>query len=571
MAQSLTRRHYLELYGPTTGDRVRLGDTELWAEVETDLTHYGDELVFGAGKTMRAGSGCDGALCASEGVLDLVITNALIIDPVVGIIKADIGIKDGRIAGIGKAGDPRIMNGVSAELIVGVNTDVRAAEGLIVTAGGIDCHVHFIDPGQCQEALSAGVTTLMGGGLGPTTVPIASTGTVNLGLMLQASEAFPLNFGFFGKAASDVAAPLVEQLAAGAAGLKIHEDWGATTAAIDSALDAADQGAVQIQLHTDTLNEFGFLEQSLEAIGGRTVHAYHVEGAGGGHAPDIIRVCSHPNVLPSSTNPTNPFTVNTFEEHFDMAMTSHHLNPRVVEDVAFAESRIRKETIGAEDVLHDIGAISALGSDSQGMGRIGETIARTWQLASIMQQTRGALPVDAGSGNDNGRIKRYIAKYTINPAKIFGIDHEVGSIERGKLADLVFWKPALFGVKPELVLKSGFPAWAVTGEANASLLVCEPLLYWPQWGAFGRAARSLSIRFLSPLALEAGLPQRLGLESRCVATRSTRGLTKYDMVHNDSLPEITVDADTYRVSIDGETCVSSPARTVPLGSLYMLK
>jgi urease subunit alpha len=571
MVQSLPRRHYLELYGPTLGDRVRLGDTALWAQVEADLTHYGDELVFGAGKTMRVGTGCDGALTAADGILDLVITNALIIDAVAGVIKADIGIKDGRIVGIGKAGDPRIMDGVSPDLIVGVNTDVRAAEGLIVTAGGIDCHVHFIDPGQCQEALSAGVTTLMGGGLGPTTVPIASTGTVNLGLMLQASEAFPLNFGFFGKAASDTAAPLLEQLAAGAAGLKIHEDWGATTAAIDSALEAADRGHAQIQLHTDTLNEFGFLEDSLDAIAGRTIHAYHVEGAGGGHAPDIIRVCSHPNVLPSSTNPTNPFTVNTFDEHFDMAMTSHHLNPRVAEDVAFAESRIRKETIGAEDILHDIGAISALGSDSQGMGRIGETIARTWQLASIMRQTRGPLSEDAGGGNDNLRIKRYIAKYTINPAKIFGIDHEIGSIERGKLADLVFWKPALFGVKPELVLKSGFPTWAVTGEANASLMVCEPLLYRPQWGSFGRAARSLSVRFVSPLALEADLPRRLGLESRCVATRSTRGLTKHDMVLNDALPDIAVDADTYRVSIDGEACLSGPAGTVPLGSLYMMK
>ncbi|SMH26794.1 urease subunit alpha [Mesorhizobium australicum] len=571
MAKMLSRRQYVELYGPTTGDRVRLGDTDLWAEVERDLLVPGDELVFGAGKTLRVGTGCHGHITAADGALDLVITNATIIDPVLGIIKADIGIKDGLIAGIGKAGDPRIMDGVDPKLIVGTNTDVRAAEGLIVTAGGVDCHVHFIDPGQCEEALASGITTLFGGGLGATTVPIASTGTVNLGYMLQAAEAFPLNFGFFGKAASDSQKPLIEQLEAGAAGLKIHEDWGATTAAIHSALVAADEADVQIQLHTDTLNEFGFLERTLKAIDGRTIHAYHVEGAGGGHAPDIIKVCGFENVLPSSTNPTNPYTVNTFDEHFDMAMVSHHLNPRLPEDVAFAESRIRHETIAAEGVLHDIGAISAIGSDSQGMGRIAETIARTWQTASRMKAQRGALPEDSGRGNDNTRIKRFIAKYTINPARMFGVEKYVGSLEPGKLADLVFWKPGLFGVKPEAVFKSGFPVMAVMGEANASLNCCEPLRYRPQWGWFGRAAQSLSVRFMSQRAIDRDVAGKLELRARCLPVSGTRKLSKRDMLWNDKAPKVTVDPETYRVEVDGEHCTSLPAGKVPLGVLYTLK
>lgn len=571
MAKLLSRRQYVELYGPTTGDRVRLGDTELWAEVERDLLVPGDELVFGAGKTIRVGTGCHGHITAAGGALDLVITNATIIDPVLGIIKADIGIKDGLIAGIGKAGDPRIMDGVDPRLIVGTNTDVRAAEGLIVTAGGLDCHVHFIDPGQCEEALSSGITTLFGGGLGATTVPIASTGTVNLGLMLQAAEAFPLNFGFFGKAASDSSEPLLEQLDAGAAGLKIHEDWGATTAAIHSALVAADEADVQIQLHTDTLNEFGFLERTLKAINGRTIHAHHVEGAGGGHAPDIIKVCGFENVLPSSTNPTNPYTINTFDEHFDMAMVSHHLNPRLPEDIAFAESRIRHETIAAEGVLHDIGAISAIGSDSQGMGRIAETIARTWQTASRMKIQRGALPEDSGRGNDNTRIKRFIAKYTINPARMFGVDKYVGSLEPGKLADLVFWKPGMFGIKPEAVFKSGFPVMAVMGEANASLNCCEPLRYRPQWGSFGRAVQSLSVRFVSQRALDHDIAGKLELRSRCVAVSGTRKLSKKHMLWNDKAPRVTVDPETYQVEVDGEHCTSLPATKLPLGPLYTLK
>lgn len=571
MSYSIEHSRYVELYGPTKGDCLRLGDTGLWAKVEHDYCVGGDELVFGAGKTMRAGTGCDGSMSAAEGVLDLVVTNALIIDAVAGVIKADIGIKNGRIVGIGKAGDANIMDGVTPGLIVGVNTDVRAAEGMIVTAGGIDCHVHFIDPGQVDEALSAGFTTMMGGGLGPTTVPIASSGTRNLGLMLQAAEAFPMNFGFIAKAASHSVEPLLEQLAAGAAGLKIHEDWGASPAVIDSALRAAEIGGGQIQLHTDTLNESGFVEHTLRAIDGRGIHAYHVEGAGGGHAPDIIRMCGVANILPSSTNPTNPYTVNTFDEHFDMAMTSHHLNPRLPEDVAFAESRIRRETIGAEDILHDIGAISAIGSDSQGMGRVGETIARCWQLANHMRDLRGSLPEDHGTGADNFRLRRYIAKYTINPARMFGIDADVGSIENGKLADLIFWKPHSFGVKPELVLKSGFPVWAPLGEANASLMSCEPLRYRPMWGYFGRAPQALGVRFVAPSAISAGIAQRLDLKAALSPVADTRGLTKRNMLLNDLIPNIKVDPENFRVLVDDEVIASSPAAKVALGQSYMLK
>ncbi|WP_223479605.1 urease subunit alpha [Oricola indica] len=571
MACSIDRNRYIELYGPTTGDRVRLGDTGLWARVERDLCAGGDELVFGAGKTLRGGTGCDGAQTSSQGILDLVITNALIIDTVAGIFKADIGISNGRIAGIGKAGDPNIMGGVTPGLTVGVNTDVRAAEGLIVTAGGIDCHVHFIDPGQVEEAFCSGMTTMMGGGLGPTTVPIASTGTTNLGLMLQAAEAFPMNFGFIGKAASHRVEPLLEQLASGAAGLKIHEDWGASPAVIDAALKAAEIGGGQIQLHSDTLNESGFIEHTMRTIGDRGIHAYHVEGAGGGHAPDIIRICGRENVLPSSTNPTNPFTINTFDEHFDMAMTSHHLNPRLPEDVAFAESRIRRETIGAEDILHDIGAISAIGSDSQGMGRIGETIARTWQLADQMRDLRGTLEEDKGSGADNYRIRRYIAKFTINPARMFGIDQEVGSVESGKLADLVFWRPDSFGVKPELVMKAGFPVWAPLGEANASLMACEPVRYRPMWGSFGRAPQSLGLRFVAPGAIENGIAARLDLRARLARVSDTRALSKLDMCLNNAVPDIEVDPESFEVRIDGVLAQSRAAIRVALGQGYMLK
>jgi len=567
----IPRSQYSQMFGPTVGDRVRLGDTDLWAEVERDLLVYGDECVFGGGKTLRDGLGTNGSVTAAEGALDFVITGALVIDAVLGIVKADVGIKDGRIAGIGKAGNPDIMDGVDPDLIVGANTDVRSAEGKIVTAGGIDVHVHFDSAGLCEEAISAGVTTMLGGGLGPVTVGICSSGTTNLTRMLQAAEDYPLNFGFLGKGSASAVEPLREQIAAGAVGLKIHEDWGAMPAVIHASLDAADEFDVQLQIHTDTLNESGFFEHTLEAIGGRTIHTYHSEGAGGGHAPDIIRVSGESNCLPSSTNPTNPYTRNTFDEHLDMVMVCHHLSPRIPEDVAFAESRIRRETIAAEDVLHDLGAISVIGSDSQGMGRIGETIARTWQLAAHMKAERGSLPEDEGSGNDNHRIKRYVSKYTINAAKIFGIDGDIGSLEPGKLADVVLWDPRFFGIKPEVVFKGGFPAWSVMGESNASLMTCEPLRYRPQWGANGPARHATSLTFMAQAAIDAGVPERIGLRKQAAAPRGTRNLTKSDMVLNDALPDISVDPETYRVEVDGELCTCEPMTRVPLGQLYVLK
>jgi urease subunit alpha len=571
MGKRISRREYAELFGPTTGDRVRLGDTDLWAEVERDLLVPGDECVFGGGKTLRDGLGMNGAVTAAQGALDFVITNVLIVDAVQGIVKADIGIKDERIVGIGKAGNPHVMDGVDPRLVIGANTDVRSAEGFIATAGAIDVHVHFDSAGLCEEAISSGITTMLGGGLGPVTVGICSSGTVNLGRMLQAAEAFPLNFGFLGKGSAYAVEPLIEQGRAGAIGLKIHEDWGAMPAVIDASLRAGDELDIQVQIHTDTLNESGFYEDTMEAIGGRTIHTYHSEGAGGGHAPDIIRVAGEPNCLPSSTNPTNPYTRNTFDEHLDMVMVCHHLNPRVPEDVAFAESRIRQETIAAEDVLHDLGAISALGSDSQGMGRIGETIARTWQVAAHMKAERGSLPEDAGSGNDNTRIKRYVAKVTINPARMYGIDHEIGSLEPGKLADIVLWEPKFFGIKPEVVFKGGFPAWAVMGESNASLMTCEPLLYRPQWGAYGPACQALSVTFMAQAAIDDGAPERWGLRTRCLGTRNTRGLSKRDMLWNDATPRVEVDPETYRVQVDGEPCTCQPMERVPLGQLYVLK
>jgi urease subunit alpha len=567
----VSRAQYSEMFGPTVGDRVRLGDTDLWAEVEQDLLVYGDECVFGGGKTLRDGLGTNGSVTAATGALDFVITGALIVDAVLGIVKADIGIKDGRIAGIGKAGNPDVMDGVHPDLVVGANTDVRSAEGKIVTAGGIDVHVHFDSAGLCEEAISAGITTLIGGGLGPVTVGICSSGTTNLTRMLQAAEDYPLNFGFLGKGSASSVDPLLEQIRAGAIGLKIHEDWGAMPAVIHASLDAVDELDVQLQIHTDTLNESGFFERTLEAIGGRTIHTYHSEGAGGGHAPDIIRVSGEANCLPSSTNPTNPYTVNTFDEHLDMVMVCHHLSPRIPEDVAFAESRIRRETIAAEDVLHDLGAISVIGSDSQGMGRIGETIARTWQLAAHMKGERGSLPEDSGSGHDNHRIKRFVSKYTINAAKIFGIDEQIGSLESGKLADIVLWDPRFFGIKPELVFKGGFPAWSVMGESNASLMTCEPLRYRPQWGANGPARHATSLTFMAQAAIDAGVPERIGLHKPAAAPRGTRNLTKRDLILNDALPEISVDPETYRVEVDGELCTCEPMTRVPLGQLYVLK
>ena len=502
MAYRIARSHYAELYGPTTGDRVRLGDTELLAQVEHDATVYGDESVFGGGKTMREGMGVHGDITNADGALDFVITNVVIIDAVLGIRKADIGIRDGRIAGIGKSGNPRTMSGVDPDLIIGAGTDIRAGEGMIATAGAIDVHVHFDSAGLVDEAMSSGITTMIGGGLGPVTVGITSSGPNNLARMLRAAEAFPMNFGFIGNGSASSVAPLLEQGLAGAIGFKIHEDWGATPAAIRASLDAGDELDLQVQIHTDTLNESGFFEDTMAAIDGRPIHTYHAEGAGGGHAPDIMRVVGESYCLPSSTNPTNPYTLNTFDEHLDMVMVCHHLNPRIPEDVAFAESRIRRETIAAEDVLHDLGAISAMGSDSQGMGRIGETIARTWQLASHMRSTRGPLPGDAGSGADNARILRYIAKLTVNPARLFGIDHEVGSLEPGKLADIVLWEPKFFGIRPEVVFKGGFPAWSVMGESNASLMTCEPLRYRPQWAAYGRTPADVSVNFVAAAAAD---------------------------------------------------------------------
>lgn len=571
MAYHISRARYAELYGPTTGDRVRLADTELLARVERDHTVYGDEAVFGGGKTMREGMAVHGDVTNAGGALDFVITNVLIVDPVLGITKADIGIRDGKIAGIGKSGNPRTMDGVHPDLVIGAGTDVRSGEGMIATAGAIDVHVHFDSAGLVEEAISSGVTTMIGGGLGPVTVGITSSGPNNLARMLCAAEAFPMNFGFIANGSASSTAPLIEQGLAGAIGYKIHEDWGATPAAIRASLDAGDELDLQVQIHTDTLNESGFYEDTMRAIGGRTIHTYHAEGAGGGHAPDIMRVVGEPYCLPSSTNPTNPYTLNTFDEHLDMVMVCHHLNPRIPEDVAFAESRIRRETIAAEDVLHDLGAISAMGSDSQGMGRIGETIARTWQLASHMRATRGPLAADEGTGDDNARILRYIAKLTINPARLFGIDHAVGSLEPGKLADIVLWEPKFFGIRPEVVFKGGFPAWSVMGEANASLMTCEPLKYRPQWAAFGRTPADVSVNFVAAAAAESDLAERLWLATPLVGCRGARTLTKADLLHNDYLPEITIDPDTYRVEVDGQACQSVPMRTVPLGRRYSLK
>src|SRR6185369_9413990 len=502
----ISRKEYAQLYGPTTGDAVRLGDTSLLAEVEHDYAVPGDECLHGGGKTLRDGMGLMPGHDSDDGAPDMLICNALIIDPVLGIVKGDIGIKDGLIVAVGKAGNPQTMDGVHPKLVCGVATTVRDAEGLIVTPGGIDVHVHFDSAQLCEHALASGLTTLIGGSLGPITVGIDCGGEWNVGKMLQASEAWPVNFGFLGRGNSSKPDSLIGQLRGGCLGLKIHEDWGAMPAVIDTCLKVADKLDFQVQLHTDTLNESGFLEDTLAAIKGRTIHMYHTEGAGGGHAPDIIAVAGKMNCLPSSTNPTNPYTVNTFDEHLDMIMVCHHLNPSVPEDVAFAESRIRAQTIAAEDVLHDIGAISMLGSDSQGMGRIHEVICRTWQLASKMKDQRGALPEERPGFGDNARIRRYIAKYTINAARTFGIADHVGSLEDGKIADIVVWRPAFFGIKPELVIKGGFIAWGAMGDSAASLMTCEPILMRPQWGAFGRAPAALSACFVHPLAIARDLP-----------------------------------------------------------------
>ncbi|MEI6535185.1 MAG: urease subunit alpha [Verrucomicrobiaceae bacterium] len=567
----MTRRAYANMYGPTKCDAIRLGDTSLLAEVEHDFTVYGEECLHGGGKTLRDGLGLTPGYDSAMGALDMLLCNALVIDPVIGIVKGDIGIKDGKIVGIGKAGNPATMDGVHANLIVGAATTVRDAEGMIVTPGGIDVHVHFDSAQLCEHAISAGLTTMIGGSLGPITVGIDCGGAFNVGKMLQASEQWPINFGFLGRGNTSRAHSIYDQIEGGCIGLKIHEDWGAMPAVIDTCLSVADELDFQVQLHTDTLNESGFLEDTLEAIAGRTIHMYHTEGAGGGHAPDIIRVAGEANCLPSSTNPTNPFTVNTFDEHLDMTMVCHHLSPDIPEDVAFAESRIRAQTIAAEAILHDLGAISMLGSDSQGMGRIGEVICRTWQLASKMKDQRGRLPEERVKLGDNERIKRYIAKYTINAARTFGIDDIIGSLEPGKMADLVLWRPGFFGIKPEIVVKGGFIAWGAMGDSAASLMTCEPLLMRPQWGAFGRAKEALSANFVNPLAIERNLAVKLGLSKPLLPTRGTRKLTKANMLHNSACPAITVDPQTFDVFVDGVLATCEPASKLPLTQRYMLR
>jgi len=567
----IPRAQYVELFGPTTGDRVRLADTTLLAEVERDLTVPGEEAKFGGGKVIRDAMGQSASITSAQGALDLVITNALIIDHW-GIVKADIGIRGGRIVGIGKAGNPDVMDGVSPGMIIGAATEAIAAEGRIVTAGAIDAHIHFICPQLAWEALSSGVTTLLGGGTGPATGTNATTctpGLWNIHRMLQAAEGLPINLGFLGKGNASAPAPLREQIAAGAIGLKLHEDWGSTPAAIDCALAVADEFDVQVAIHTDTLNEAGFVQDSIAALKGRTIHTYHTEGAGGGHAPDIIKVCGEPNCLPSSTNPTMPFTVNTLDEHLDMLMVCHHLDPNIPEDVAFAESRIRAETIAAEDVLHDLGAISMMASDSQAMGRVGEVVMRTWQTADKMKRQRGALPED-DRGHDNTRVKRYVAKYTINPAITHGVSHEIGSVAVGRLADLVIWKPAFFGVKPDLVIKGGMLAWAAMGDPNASIPTPEPVIYRPMFAAFGRALGECSVSFLSRAALEAGVPRQLGLTRRAVAVGGCRMLSKRDMINNNLLPRVEVDPDTYEVRVDGSLITCEPAKELAMAQRYFL-
>jgi len=569
MTTRISRASYADMYGPTVGDRVRLADTELFIEVEQDRTIYGEEVKFGGGKVIRDGMG-QSQQSRAEGAVDTVITNALILDHW-GIVKADIGIRDGRIAGIGKAGNPDVQPGV--DIVIGPGTEVIAGERKIVTAGGIDMHIHFICPQQVEEALYSGVTTMMGGGTGPAAGTAATTctpGPWHIARMLQAAEGFPMNLGFFAKGNTAQPRGLVEQIEAGACGMKLHEDWGTTPAAIDNCLSVADEHDVQVSIHTDTLNESGFVERTIAAFKGRTIHALHTEGAGGGHAPDIIRVCGEANVLPSSTNPTRPYTVNTIDEHLDMLMVCHHLDGKIPEDVAFAESRIRKETIAAEDVLHDIGAFSMMSSDSQAMGRVGEVIIRTWQTADKLKRQRGRLPEETGD-NDNHRAKRYVAKYTINPAIAQGISRHVGSVEVGKLADLVVWSPAFFGVKPDLVLKLGSIAAAPMGDPNASIPTPQPVHYRPMFACFGRNLQASAVTFVSRTGLEAGLDRALGLARPLMAVENTRGgISKASMVHNALTPKMEVDPETYEVRADGELLTCAPAKELAMAQRYFL-
>jgi urease subunit alpha len=569
MPTRMSRALYADMYGPTTGDKVRLADTELFIEVEKDFTIYGDEVKFGGGKVIRDGMG-QSQVTRAGGAVDTVITNALVLDHT-GIYKADIGLKDGLITAIGKAGNPDTQPGVN--IIIGPGTEAIAAEGKILTAGGFDAHIHFICPQQIEEALMSGVTTMLGGGTGPAHGTLATTctpGAWHIGKMIQSFDAFPMNIALAGKGNASQPEALVEQVLAGAAALKLHEDWGTTPAAIDTCLSVADDLDVQVMIHTDTLNESGFVEDTIGAFKGRTIHAFHTEGAGGGHAPDIIKVCGLDNVIPSSTNPTRPYTVNTLAEHLDMLMVCHHLDPSIPEDVAFAESRIRKETIAAEDILHDMGAFSIISSDSQAMGRVGEVIIRTWQTADKMKRQRGRLPQETGE-NDNFRAKRYIAKYTINPAIAHGISDHVGSIEIGKRADLVLWSPAFFGVKPEMILMGGMIAAAPMGDPNASIPTPQPMHYRPMFGAYGKAIANTSVTFVSKTALESGLQGKLGVDKGMLAVNNTRGgISKKSMIHNSATPEVTVDPETYEVRADGELLTCEPADMLPMAQRYFL-
>ncbi|MCQ2511120.1 MAG: urease subunit alpha [Lachnospiraceae bacterium] len=572
MSYKISGEKYAMMYGPTVGDKVRLADTDLIIEVEKDYTTYGDEVKFGGGKTIRDGMGQSVKTCSKDGDLDLVITNALILD-YTGIVKADIGIKDGKIAGIGKAGNPGIMDGVTPGMTIGASTEALAGEGLIVTAGGIDSHIHFIAPQQIPCSLYSGITTMIGGGTGPadgTNATTCTPGPWNIRMMLKAADEYPMNLGFLGKGNCSDEKPIIEQIEAGAMGMKIHEDFGSTPAAINHCLNVADEYDFQVAIHTDTLNEAGCVEDTIDAIGGRTMHTFHTEGAGGGHAPDIIRAAGYPNILPSSTNPTMPFTVNTLDEHLDMLMVCHHLDKNIPEDIAFADSRIRPETIAAEDVLHDMGVFSMMSSDSQAMGRPGEVITRTWQTAHKMKLERGPLPQDEGKGNDNFRAKRYVAKYTINPAITNGIADYVGSVEVGKFADLVLWNPAFFAAKPDMIIKGGMIIASKMGDANASIPTTQPVLYQPMFAAHGKALGESCLTFVSKVAYENGVKEKYGLDKTVVPVCKCRNIGKADMKFNDATPEIKVDPETYVVTADGVKLESKPAETLPLTQLYSL-
>ncbi|WP_310558364.1 urease subunit alpha [Flavobacterium sp.] len=572
MSLEISRIKYANMYGPTTGDKVRLGDTELFIEIEKDFTVYGDEAKFGGSKTIRDGMAQSARATRAEGVLDFVITSVTIVDHW-GIVKADIGIKNGKIVGIGKAGNPDTMDGISPNMVIGASTEVHGGAGMIATAGGIDTHIHFICPQQIDHALFSGMTTMIGGGTGPadgTNATTVTPGAWNLQRMLEAADSYPMNLGFYGKGNCASLAPLEEQIEAGALGLKIHEDWGSTTAVIDAALTIADKHDVQIAIHTDTLNEMGFLEDTIKAIDGRVIHTFHTEGAGGGHAPDIIKASMYPNVLPSSTNPTRPFTVNTIDEHLDMLMVCHHLDKNVPEDVAFADSRIRPETIAAEDILHDMGVFSMMSSDSQAMGRVAEVITRTWQTAHKMKVQRGPLEEDQDNNNDNFRVKRYIAKYTINPAISHGISENVGSIEAGKLADIVLWKPAMFGAKPEMIIKGGMIIASRMGDPNASIPTPQPVIYRHMFGASSKAIFNTCITFVSKLSLENNVVQSYGLQKMVLPVKNCRNISKKDLIHNDKTPQIDVNPENYEVKVDGEVITCEPMKELPLAQRYFL-